>query len=102
MAELLETDRAREYRHARRPFTVYGAYRGSVRSMRRAPRACFRRRSATNRTTLLHELGSIEVYRQRPRERERGKTHPGVNLTVPFAQIRPEDRGGVTKQRVDG
>src|SRR6266851_9846229 len=61
MAELLEADRATEYRHADRPVALHGTHRGAVCTLRCASGARLRRRPAADGATLLHELGGVEV-----------------------------------------
>src|SRR5712692_4802574 len=65
MAELLEADRAPEYRHADRPVALHGTHRGAVCALRCASGACLRRRPAADGATLLHELGGVEVRADR-------------------------------------
>src|SRR5260370_17536825 len=65
MAELLEADRAPEYRHADRPVALHGTHRGAVCALRCASGACLRRRPAADGATLLRELGGVEVRADR-------------------------------------
>src|SRR5260370_10005010 len=65
MAELLEADRAPEYRHADRPVALHGTHRGAVCPLRCASGARLRRRPAADGATLLHELGGVEVLGDR-------------------------------------
>src|SRR6266446_2409587 len=85
LAELLEADRAPEYRQAGRPFTVHGTHGGAVPALRCAPGARLRRRSATDRATLLHELGGVEVRADR---RGAQITRPSIETVAPYRRTR--------------
>src|SRR5260370_9001304 len=61
MAELLDSDCERECSRDSRLDLRHGADSGGLHRVRRASGACIRRRSATDRATLLHEFCFAEV-----------------------------------------
>ena len=55
------SDQHRERAHGNRQFLVHEPHRGTVRQLRRPPRACVRRRPGADRAALLHQFGVAEA-----------------------------------------